>query len=102
EQAKRVRFTFKGDRLLIRGENKENDREEEFDYQVDATKSPHHLDITITRRDEQKTVQAIYEIKDGELKICIRHERSAEGRPKEFATKPESNLILLRLTKESP
>lgn len=100
EEAKRMRFTFKGAKLFVKGGYKKDDQEEECDYKLDVMKSPHHLDIT--RRDEGKTVQAIYEIRDGVLKICIRHEGSSEGRPKEFATTPESKLILLVLTKQNP
>lgn len=93
----RMRFTFRFDKLYIVG-NFNDDREEECAYKVDPTKSPKHLDITFTKED--KTVLAIYEVKGDELKICLRRGISSEGRPTEFATKPDSQLVLLVLKKQ--
>lgn len=96
---KQMRFTFKGDKLLIRG-NFQNDREEECSYKIDASKSPKHLDFTPPT--EKKPILAIYEIKGDELKMCIRHGNSSGGRPKEFSSKPGSNFILLVFVKAKP
>jgi uncharacterized protein (TIGR03067 family) len=96
DTVKNMRFTFKGDKLLVRG-NFDNEREEECSYEIDATKSPKHLDFTPPK--EKKPLLAIYELKDDELKICIRHASSSEGRPDKFDTKPDSKLILLVLKK---
>ncbi len=92
EAVKRTRFTFKGDKLLVRG-NYDDDREEECSYQTDTTKSPKQLDFTPPK--EKKPLLGIYELKDDELKLCIRHASSSEGRPDKFSTKPESKLILI-------
>jgi uncharacterized protein (TIGR03067 family) len=99
EEAKRMRLTFKGDKLLIRG-NFKDDRELECDYKVDAKQSPHHLDFT--PRNEKKSLQGIYDVKDGVLKVCMSHETGSEGRPKMFATKAGSQLILVVFNKQKP
>src|SRR5437660_11498832 len=78
KEAERMRFTFKGDKLFIKG-NFDDDREDECDYKIDAMQSPHHLDFTPKK--EKKSIQCIYEIKDGVLKVCMRHETSSEGQP---------------------
>jgi uncharacterized protein (TIGR03067 family) len=91
EALKRMRFTFKGDKLLVRG-NFADDREEECSYGIDATKSPKHLDFTPPK--EKEPILGIYEIKGDDLKLCLRHGGSSAGRPTEFSAKPDSELIL--------
>lgn len=97
EAVKRIHFTFKGDKLFVKG-NFADDREEECTFKVDAKQSPKHLEFTAPK--EQKPVLGIYEVKKDELKICLRHARSADGRPTEFATKPNSKLILIVFKKQ--
>lgn len=93
-----MRFNFKGKKLLVRG-NHGDDREEECDYRVDATKSPKHLDFTPPK--EKNPVLGIYEVNGDELKICLRHASSSDGRPTKFATKADSKLVLVLLTKQA-
>ena len=97
DEAKKMQFTFKGDKLFIKG-NLPDGREDECDYKIDPKQSPAHLDFT--PRNEKKSLQGIYEIKDGVLKVCIRHETGSGGRPKEFATKAGSQLILVVFDKK--
>jgi uncharacterized protein (TIGR03067 family) len=99
EAVKQMRFTFKGDKLLIRG-NHEDGSEEECTYKVDAGRSPKRLDFTPVK--EQKAVLGIYELKGDELRVCSRHASSPAGRPTEFATKPGSMLVLVVLKKQKP
>lgn len=99
EAVKRMRFTFKGDKLLVRG-NHDDGSEEECGYEIDAKKSPKQLDFTPPK--QKKPVLGIYEIKGDELKLCLRHNGSAEGRPTEFSTKPESKLILMVFKRAKP
>ena len=86
-----TRFTFKGDKLLVRG-NTGDGGEDKCSFTIDASKSPKHL--TIMPPKEDKPVLCIYEIEKDQLKICIRHANSDAGRPTAFATKAESQLIL--------
>jgi uncharacterized protein (TIGR03067 family) len=92
EARKRMRFTFKGDKLIIRG-NDDSDREQDCTYKIDATKSPKQLDITTTK--DRTPLLAIYEVKGDELKVCVRHASSDEGRPTGFATKADTRLVLI-------
>ncbi len=97
EAAKKMRFTFKEDKLLIRG-NFEDAREDVCDYKVDATTTPKQLDFTPP--DKKKPVLGIYEVQGDTLKICLRHQESQAGRPTEFVSKPESQTILIVLKKQ--
>src|SRR5262249_43960615 len=99
EALKRMRFTFKADKLLIKG-NFDDNREEECTYKLDPKQSPKHVDVPPAP--EKKPVLAIYEVKGDELKICLRHGNSAKGRPTEFATKAESQLVLMVFKKQKP
>lgn len=94
--AKRMRFTFEGDTLLIRG-NFSDERELKCSFKIDAKQTPHHLDF---RPMKEKTVLGIYEVKGDVLKICVRHANSGKGRPSEFKTAPDSDLILIVLQKK--
>ena len=99
EDVERMRFTFKGDKLLLRG-NFANDMEEDCSFAVDTTKTPHQLDFTPPN--EKKPIVGIYEVKGAELKVCLRHASSPDGRPTTFATKPDSNLVLIILKRQDP
>ncbi len=93
----KIQFSFKAEKLIIKG-NHDDAREEECTYTLDAKQSPHHLDFTAPNQD--RPVQGIYELKGDELKLCLRHNSSSEGRPTEFATKADSRLVLLVLKKQ--
>ncbi len=97
EAVKRVRFTFKGDKLLIKG-NFDDNSEVECMFKIDPKQSPKHLDFTPPK--EQKPILGIYEVKEGELTVCLRHASSSDGRPTEFATKADSKLILIVFKKQ--
>lgn len=99
EAVKKVRFTFKGDKLLVRG-NFSDDREDECTYKLDPKQSPKHLQFTPPK--EEKPVLAIYEIKGDELKICTRNPSSPDGRPTGFTTKAGSGLALIVFKKQKP
>ncbi|MDB5386213.1 MAG: hypothetical protein JWM11_1859 [Planctomycetaceae bacterium] len=97
EVVKNMRFTFKGDKLFIRG-NSGGEKEDECAYKIDSKQSPMHLDISPP--EEKKPVLAIYEVKKDQLKICLRHSSSSEGRPDSFDAKPESKRILMIFKEE--
>ena len=99
EAISRMRFSFKEDKLLVRG-NFQDDREEECTYKIDPKRSPSHLEFTPAN--EKKPVLGIYEVTGDKLKLCLRHASSTEGRPTEFATKEGSKLILVVFKREKP
>lgn len=47
-------------------------------------------------------IAGINEVKGDELKICLRHSESTEGRPKKFARKADSQLVLIVFKKQKP
>jgi uncharacterized protein (TIGR03067 family) len=97
EATRRMRFTFKGDRLLIRG-NFDDNREDACPYTIDPKKSPKHLDFTPPS--EKEPVLGIYDLKGDELKVCLRHAGGTGGRPTAFATRAGSNLVLIVFQKQ--
>ena len=99
EAVERMRFTFKEDTLLVKG-NFNDDREEQCTYKIDAKQSPKHLDFTPPKQD--KPILGIYEIKDDQLKLCLRHGGSSGGRPSEFSAKRDSGMVLMVFKRNKP
>lgn len=89
-EVKRTRFTFKGDKLLIRGA-KDDGREMECAYKIDVDKAPKQIDIEA----KDKKLTGIYEVKDDQLKVCFENGGNAENRPKKFATNRREELVLI-------
>jgi uncharacterized protein (TIGR03067 family) len=87
-------MTFKGSKILATGQNKN----EEISYTIDVTKSPYQMD---TKGPRDKTPElGIFELKNGELRICIRpSERSTLGRPTSLTSE---NALLLVFRKQGP
>ena len=99
EVVKQMRFTFKGDKLLIKG-NFGDDREEECTFKIDPKQSPKHFDFKPPGKKDP--VVGIYELKGDELKLCVQHAGGEEGRPTEFATKPGTKLVLIVFKRQKP
>ena len=78
--------------------NFSDDREDACAYTADATQSPKQLDCAMPG---ERPILAIYDVAGSDLKICLRHASSSEGRPAEFATKPDTSLILIVFKKRS-
>jgi uncharacterized protein (TIGR03067 family) len=97
DAVKRMRFTFDGEKLKIRG-NHADDTEATCPFKIDDSKSPRQLDFTID--EEPKPILGIYKFDGEELKVCIRHASSSEGRPEEFKTTRDSQLVLIVFKKE--
>lgn len=99
EAVEKMRFTFKGDDLLLRG-NFKSDKEDTCTYTVDASKSPKQIDITMPNA--PAPAPGIYEIKGDELRICLRHANAPGERPTEFVSTPGSKIVLIVLKKDKP
>jgi alpha-L-fucosidase len=97
EDLKHMRFDFQGDSVIVRG-NHNNDEEETARYSIAPHKSPKEIEIAPLK--EKNSILGIYELKDDELKLCLRHASSHKGRPTEFSTKPDTQLVLLSLKKQ--
>lgn len=95
EQVKRVSYVFKGNSLSCRLKDKdEGDKEKELEpqvrYEIDATKSPKHIDLLVPNG---KPAVGIYDIKGNELKLCM--SEGVDERPTEFSTKLRSKTVLI-------
>lgn len=97
DEVKRTRFTFRGEKLLVRG-SKDDGREEEGSYKADRDKSPKQLDITLGK----KTLAGIYEVKGDQLKVCFENGGNLKNRPSKFATSKEEELVLIMFKKQKP
>jgi uncharacterized protein (TIGR03067 family) len=95
--AEGVVFTFKGEKLVLRGLGG-NAVEQECTIVVDPTASPKGLDFTPVG--STRTVYAIYEIggeKHDELKIAFVRGGAADSRPTTFTTAVGSNGLAFTL-----
>ena len=66
----------------------------ESDFSVDSTKEPKEIDMT----SGNGVSRGIYEFQNDQLRIC--YGKPGANRPKEFATKPNSDLKLLVLKRD--
>ena len=95
EALKDILVTITGERyeLLIK------DTKDAGTIKLDEKQSPKTMDGTDTEGDDVgKVTKAIYELKGDTLRVCY----ATEGgeRPKEFATKPDSQLLLITYKRE--
>ena len=95
EALKDIMVTITGERyeLLIK------DTKDAGTIKLDETQKPKTMDGTDTEgEDVGKVTKAIYEISGDTLRVCY----SLDGgeRPKEFATKPDSKLLLVTYKRE--
>ncbi|MFP4658260.1 MAG: TIGR03067 domain-containing protein [Desulfonatronovibrionaceae bacterium] len=91
-----MKFVFSGNKLLIKSAWQESDDEGCF-FTVNDAVTPHHL--SFSELDDQVPVKGIYECSGNELKLCIRDESSDKGRPAAFGSAPESDLLMLELSR---
>jgi len=94
---KRLRFTFKGDKLLVRG-FKDDMQEVECSYKIGTDKVPRQIDIVV----REKTLAGIYQIKGDELKVCYENGGNSKNRPTKFATNREEELVLIVFKRQKP
>ncbi len=97
EEVERTRFTFKGQKLLLR-HSKDEGKEEEGTFKVDPKRAPKHLDITI----KNKTLHGIYEVRGDELRVCYETGDKGENRPTKFATNKRDESVLIVFKKHKP
>lgn len=87
---------FKDDTIAADGDFPDKDKYAKFTYKLDPSTTPKIMDVTITAGEEKGTTfEGIYELDKDKLKICLRI--LGKERPSEFATKANSNLVLLTL-----
>jgi uncharacterized protein (TIGR03067 family) len=88
---------LKGAKLVIKGASYSfmlGKTRLELTYEINPTKEPKHLDLTIVQGLEKgQTYHAIYKLEGNRLTIC-RHTEPGKARPSTFATEPASGLML--------
>jgi uncharacterized protein (TIGR03067 family) len=65
-------------------------------FKVDNTKTPHHIDLTLTKDGKAETSYGIYKVEKGVLMICATEQDKAESRPTEFKTGRDVFLMTVR------
>lgn len=90
EEAKKLKLTIQGKRFTLQ---KDGVVVSEGTFTLDPTKKPKGIDETITAgRNKGKVFLAIYEIDDGQHKICFAP--SGKERPQTFSSLPGSGHLL--------
>jgi uncharacterized protein (TIGR03067 family) len=75
------------------------ERADEGTVKLDPAKEPRAMDIVGTKGPNQgKMIPAIYELTDATLRIC--YDLSGKARPKEFKTRPNTQLFLVEYKRE--
>jgi uncharacterized protein (TIGR03067 family) len=71
-------------------------------FKVNPASKPRAIDIMLTEGPEKdKTAEGIYELKGDELRLCIAKPGN-KGRPTEFASKPDSGILLVIAKRAKP
>jgi uncharacterized protein (TIGR03067 family) len=94
DSVKGIRMTIKGDKLLL----KEDNKEEEASFKLDPMQKPKTMDLTIKAGDKMEVVKLIYDLRGDDLKLC--GGRAGKDRPKDFVAKGGMNLIVFKREKE--
>lgn len=90
-----MEIIFSGDAIVVREGTKVQER---FVYKLDVTKAPKTIDFTFTEgKKKGRTDRGIYLLDGNDLKICIQEDKDAL-RPRDFTTRPgtELSLVILR------
>ena len=97
EPLKDATLTFTDDKLLLSGFDGPGSKRE-FSFKLDPSKKPKTMDLTaIDGRYKGKSFPAIYELKDGDLKLCLSNDEKNLERPTEFKSEEGSQLMVLVL-----
>jgi uncharacterized protein (TIGR03067 family) len=96
EDWKGYKFTFKGDKLMAQ----RPDGDQTYTFKVDSSKKPAEIDLIPEEGENKgKASKGIYQVKDGELKMCIPISPDVD-RPKEFASKEGEQVALIVFKRE--
>ena len=76
-------------------------KDDPLSYKLDATKTPHEIDMTETKADgKTETMYGIYKLEGDILTICAVPSTNPADRPKEFKTAPDNKAMILTLKKD--
>ncbi len=96
EALEKLTWVIKDKNIEFVGPNAAKD-DSKATFEIDPSKSPKEIDLTSAGgANKGKTMEGIYELKDGKLKVSMRDLKSAaEGRPTEFEGGVGMGLIVL-------
>jgi uncharacterized protein (TIGR03067 family) len=98
DQVKKLKLIITADKFKADA----GDEKHEADYKIDATKKPATIDVTpLDGAEKGKTILGIYALQGDELKICLARPGGNE-RPTEFASKADSETLLIVLKRDKP
>ncbi len=95
------KVTFSDTRMTVQPNDPSEKAPPPLAIKIDATKTPHQIDITFKKGDEASVVKAIFGIQDGVLKLCMA--APGEARPTTLESKKDTrqfSLVLKRAKKE--
>jgi uncharacterized protein (TIGR03067 family) len=92
----RLKFTFKGDKIALDGDEEIKKDYGSFSYKLAPDKKPKTIDMKVTDGERKDTVlPGIYEFKGEELRICSKLDGGE--RPTKFASPEGENMVLMTL-----
>lgn len=94
EKIKSVRIVIASDKLTVHG-----DKGMASTIKLDASKKPHHIDITVSDGlDKGKVWHGIYELEGDDWKLCLG--KPGKDRPTAFGCKANSGTVLMLLKRD--
>jgi uncharacterized protein (TIGR03067 family) len=94
----KFKLVFKGDHLTVKGTEEVEKEYAKLTFKLDTTAKPKLMDLAVKAGAQKDPVEAIYELKKDELKICAMV--FGKGRPTEFASPAGTNFVLVVLKRE--
>jgi uncharacterized protein (TIGR03067 family) len=95
----KLRFTIKKDQIVVEGTDDVKKEYAKIGFKLDASTKPHCIDITVMAGGQEGAkMEGIYELKDDELKICVKV--FGMDRPNEFAAPEGASTALVVLKRE--
>jgi uncharacterized protein (TIGR03067 family) len=96
----KFKIVFKGNEGTVEGNDKVTNEYSKIKFKINPSAKPRTMDITIAAGSQtDATMEAIYELKDDELRICAKV--FGKDRPKQFAAPEGSTTVLVVLKRAS-
>jgi uncharacterized protein (TIGR03067 family) len=92
----RLKFTFKGNKISVDGDEEIKKDYGGFTVKLDPSKNPKAIDMVVNMGERKDTqIPGIYEFKGDDLRICSKLD--ANERPMKFASPENENQVLMTL-----